>query len=200
MKKRITISESDLHRIIAEQVKQSLNELDWKTYMNAARKRQEQGKGARSQELEDWAQQQFQQKHQGAFDDVNYDGIAHPQEISGKTRSYRANVRRDGATTNMDYSHSGANSYDGNYKTFNNKSTSMSGYKYGQGLMHGWGGGYTVPNNSASNGQQVTQAANKAENDINTYYSGNARYVPGQGWANESIRRIVRESLRRFIR
>ena len=76
----------------------------------------------------------------------------------------------------------------------------MRGYKYGQGQMHGWDGEYTVPNNSASNGQQVTQAANKAENDINTYYSGNARYIPKQGWANESIRRIVRESLRRFIK
>ena len=119
MGRKVRISEQNLHKIIKESVEQYLTELNWKTYMNAARKRQEQGKNARSQELEDYAQQQFQQQHQGAFDDVNYDGVAHPQEISGKTRNYRANVRRDGATTNMDYSHSGANTYDGNYKTFN---------------------------------------------------------------------------------
>lgn len=199
MGKKVRISEQNLHNIIKESVKQCLTELDWKTYMNAARKRQEQGKGAQSQELENYAQQQFQQQHQGAFDDVNFDGVAHPQEISGKTRYYTADVRRDGATTNMNYTHSGANTYDGNYKTFNNASKTMRGYQNGQGQVHGFGGEYTVPNNAASNGEQVTQAANRAENDINTYYSGNAKYIPKQGWANESISRIIRESIRKVV-
>ena len=38
MKRTIRLTESDLHRIIKESVKQCLTELDWKTYMNAAKK------------------------------------------------------------------------------------------------------------------------------------------------------------------
>lgn len=42
-KKVIKLTESDLHNMIAEGVRQALNELDWKTYANAARKRKMQG-------------------------------------------------------------------------------------------------------------------------------------------------------------
>ena len=38
MKKVIRLTESDLHRVIKESVKQVMNELDWRTYDNAARK------------------------------------------------------------------------------------------------------------------------------------------------------------------
>ena len=38
MKKTIRLTESDLHRVIKESVKQCLTELDWKTYQNAAEK------------------------------------------------------------------------------------------------------------------------------------------------------------------
>ena len=39
MKKLIRLTESDLHRVIKESVKQCLTELDWRTYANAAKKR-----------------------------------------------------------------------------------------------------------------------------------------------------------------
>ena len=38
MKKTIRLTESDLHRVIKESVKQCLTELDWRTYANAAKK------------------------------------------------------------------------------------------------------------------------------------------------------------------
>ena len=37
-KKFIRLTESDLHKIIKESVSRVLNEMDWKTYMNASRK------------------------------------------------------------------------------------------------------------------------------------------------------------------
>ena len=40
---RIRLTESQLHKLIKESVKQVLSELDWKTYANAANKRQAQG-------------------------------------------------------------------------------------------------------------------------------------------------------------
>lgn len=43
MKRTIKLSESDLHRVIAESVRQCLTELDWKTYQNARRKANERG-------------------------------------------------------------------------------------------------------------------------------------------------------------
>lgn len=41
MKKTIRLSESDLHRVIKESVRQCLTELDWKTYASAADKARE---------------------------------------------------------------------------------------------------------------------------------------------------------------
>ena len=38
MKKRIRLTESDLHRIVNESVKSILTELDWRTYASAAMK------------------------------------------------------------------------------------------------------------------------------------------------------------------
>ena len=43
MKKIVRLTESDLHRIIKESVNNIITELDWKTYANAANKRQAQG-------------------------------------------------------------------------------------------------------------------------------------------------------------
>lgn len=42
MKQVIRLTESDLHRVIKESVRQVISELDWKTYVNAARKRSQQ--------------------------------------------------------------------------------------------------------------------------------------------------------------
>lgn len=41
MKKRVRLTESDLHRIVKESVNKVLTELDWKTYANAAKKSHE---------------------------------------------------------------------------------------------------------------------------------------------------------------
>lgn len=38
MKRRIRLTESDLHRIVKESVKRTLNEMEWPTYANAAMK------------------------------------------------------------------------------------------------------------------------------------------------------------------
>ena len=39
MKQTIKLKESELKRLIAESVKGVINELDWKTYQNAAKKK-----------------------------------------------------------------------------------------------------------------------------------------------------------------
>ncbi len=52
-KNRIRLTESQLHSIIKESVKQVLSELDWKTYANAANKRQAQGNWQSADSLRD---------------------------------------------------------------------------------------------------------------------------------------------------
>jgi hypothetical protein len=93
MRHKVRLTESKLHRIIKESVKAVLNELDWKTYMNAARKRKEQGDKIRdlyrkngwnapydtsydqkSGELEKYAQEVFQKKHGKDGHSHQYDG------------------------------------------------------------------------------------------------------------------------------
>jgi len=81
----IKLTESDLHKVIKESVNKVLTELDWKTYMNAARKRKQQADDRRvalhkefpnsmssirrnnlddmSDELEKHAEKSFQKKH-----------------------------------------------------------------------------------------------------------------------------------------
>ena len=44
MKQKIRLTESDLHRIIKESVKQVLSELDWRTYQSAAEKSMKQSR------------------------------------------------------------------------------------------------------------------------------------------------------------
>ena len=38
MKRRVRLTEGDLHRIVKESVNRILTELDWKTYASAAKK------------------------------------------------------------------------------------------------------------------------------------------------------------------
>ena len=47
MKRTFKLRESELKRMIAESVKGAINELDWKTYANAAKKAREQGRDSR---------------------------------------------------------------------------------------------------------------------------------------------------------
>lgn len=96
MKQRIRLTEGDLHRIVKESVNRILTELDWKTYINASRKRKKQADDARkaigkvfpnsiastkrneyddkSDELEKYAQKMFGMKHGKNGEDHNYEG------------------------------------------------------------------------------------------------------------------------------
>lgn len=64
MKNRIRLTESQLHRVIKESVKQVLSELDWKTYANAAKKRALQGNDDKAHALDDAATKSFNRKYE----------------------------------------------------------------------------------------------------------------------------------------
>ena len=75
MKQKIKLTESELHRIIKESVKQVLSELDWRTYQSAAEKSMKQSHNGdlspqerafnknRSYEFDNYADKKFRNKH-----------------------------------------------------------------------------------------------------------------------------------------
>ena len=75
MKQKIKLTESDLHRIIKESVKQVLSELDWRTYQSAAEKSMKQSHNGdlspqerafnknRSYYFDNYADKKFRNKH-----------------------------------------------------------------------------------------------------------------------------------------
>lgn len=97
MKRNIRLTESDLHAIVGESVRKVLSEMDWKTYINAARKRKSQADELRdsfrhgrnsyddkADELERHAQHMFGQKH--GKDGYPYQWVGSPDYKGRYTR------------------------------------------------------------------------------------------------------------------
>lgn len=104
--KIIRLSESDLHSVIMESVHSILNELDWKTYMNASRKRKGQADDMRSyiksvipgsqfkynnyddksDELEKYSGKVFNKQHGRDGKEYNYEGDS--SDYQGRSQKY----------------------------------------------------------------------------------------------------------------
>lgn len=70
-KNRVRLTESQLHRVINESVKQVLSELDWKTYANAARQRKNQGNVNNSKELKKASARAFNKQYPSINTTIN---------------------------------------------------------------------------------------------------------------------------------
>ena len=95
MKRTIKLRESELKRMIAESVKGAINELDWKTYANAAKKRLQQYRDTNDTEkwdkywdLQKAANQSFDDKYVGL---MKYDTLG--DKLKGKhSPKFDANI------------------------------------------------------------------------------------------------------------
>lgn len=198
-KKLIRLTESDLHKIVKESVNKILTELDWKTYMNAARARQTQGNGDKASNLEAYANNQFNRQH---FGDRDY-YFSHEDVSQGNDLSVNAGLT---ANANMnggymkderDYTSPlyGATMQTpwGNYreKIGRNKLAGGTVYhgfgkdyvKNGTGYamkMKGGGGDHSQMLNRVSN--DYKNKINSVGNDLDGYYNNKSKYVKGQGW------------------
>jgi hypothetical protein len=207
MKRRIRLTEGDLHRIVKESVSQVLTELDWKTYINAARKRQMQGKTDKSSNLADYAQQQFNRQHfngYGAYGVTDYGGNGTASAL------LRTGVGLENGTMH-DHREITAPFYDsyihqtpwGNYREPIGTSTKASADMWNVfGRTNGQTGHFShnriysdpeqaqrmsdlvskkqqwTDKNSADYGDKALSVAN----DLYGYYNGGTKYVPGKGW------------------
>lgn len=73
-----------VRRAVLEAAKQMVNELDWKTYMNAARKSQDQKDYKRRDKFEKAAVDSFQQKHGKNGHSFQYEGDDEPTSYRGR--------------------------------------------------------------------------------------------------------------------
>ena len=148
MKRTIKLRESELKRMITESVKGLINELDWKTYMNAAKKRSAQADEIRdmykdmgfmppydtsfdkkSDELEKYAQEVFQKK---------YGKDGHSHQYDGPYTSYMGRRTFDDSDSNAEIKAPTRRIkyYDGSFEDVRN-------YRYGQGTPYKHGGKIT---------------------------------------------------------
>lgn len=105
MKSTIKLTESELKGMIEESVKRVLSELDWKTYMNAARKRSKQGHSMKSHDLASYAKEKFNQQHGYEDDDsrVGWDDLTgvSRRDKNVFNRTYREFIDDDGKHKSM---------------------------------------------------------------------------------------------------
>jgi len=210
MKKAIRLTESDLHKIIKESVNSILTELDWKTYMNAARKRKEQGEVDRASDLETYAQDVFAKKHGKGGLDYNYEGDS-PSFKGRYTKGRHGQAMND-------------SDFDVKNPTINHGNWEERKYRFGKGIPymnHGelrddtydyrnsldpndvWDGetmrhhtmkydkdGEKYDSYLSSVGNEVSVSQDDdynarqdaMANDMRDYYAGKSKYTKGKGW------------------
>lgn len=189
MKRTIRLTESDLHRVIEESVRQYLTELDWKTYANAAKQADE-----RAMEIARKPENSRRSVHQYNDDDRG---------------EYEKNRKRS-----FDFANAAKKSFDDEYG-YDDGTTKISSdvdiiprlngvgaYENG-GIWHGdWDdisgeyNSWSEPNigarfygrkperffNSELSDKNARDAYDKAEDEMGKYYSGKSHYVKGKGW------------------
>ena len=195
---KIRLSESYLHRVIKESVKGVINELNWKTYMNAAKKAYD---SAENDDEEDRAWK-FADAAEKAF---NRDyGYIEPDD----------NLEYYGQKANQDVS--GAN-----FTPRGQYGVGMGSWTPLYAKMHSVrniGRGETNnsminPNSKMKPSNNTIDAYQRAEDELEKYAKGKYKYKKGKGWQNESIyhmrrtirltendlHRIVKESVNRIL-
>ena len=189
---RVRLTESQLHNVITESVKQVLSELDWKTYANAAKKASERGED-RAYDFADAATNALGRKYpnnretvpfvKGRFDPLvatNGSGYvdyidSFDRDADGVPNEYHAN--------NDYYDFDG---HDGFYRT--SYPNGKEFYTAVRDYVH-----HRTPTDFQKDYEGII-------GDMDDFYSGKTKYVKGNGWQkngglDESIRRAIRKVL-----
>ena len=164
MSKVIRLTESDLHNMI----KEAINELDWKTYMNAAKAREEQGNDKSSDKLMKHAQQQFNQKH-GLKNGLDNQGVMYNN--TGDNINFQVGLNQ-GVVKGRE-----GNENKSSYETYIADNHGMWNDRYGWTTHGGYGRG---------NSKEYYSQLDNASGDMKNYYSdyNKTPYIKGKGWAD----------------
>ena len=167
MKQTIRLNESDLHRMIKESVKEVLSELDWKTYTNAARKREEQGRYGDANRLRQAATDSLQNKYTRTTDANDFQSFGNGAHLN-------AYVDQDGGTIRDERF-----AYDGG-KNFGKNATET--HRFGNDGSYSKNFKGTADSSMSNRSQEYQNNLNSIGNDMQRYYRGQSKYTTGKGW------------------
>ena len=181
MKQTIRLTESELRKMISESVKGAINELDWKTYMNAAKKAYDSAENDdeedRAWKFADTAEKAFNRDYGYVEPDDNleYYGQKANQDISGANFTPRGQYGVGmGSWTPL-------------------KAQMHSVRNIGRGETNN---SMINPNSKMKPSKNTIDAYQRAEDEMEKYANGKYNYKKGKGWQlKESINRNVSKLL-----
>ena len=192
MKQTIKLTENDIRRMVME----AMNELDWKTYQNAA-------KSAHLKALDNYgnnpdfdvdnyneyltklgrfsraAEDAFNQEH--GYDNGRY-------HIGLRSDRHGSNVRTPSTQHFPYHDDSRIRTYD-RKNTFNWMGTKMEtpldlDYSFDRGLVPG----------------EVNDKYDAAKQELEDYKTGKSRYEKGKGWTKDELEEAVTRSIRKYLK
>lgn len=196
MKKLIRLTEGDLHRIVEGSVRRALNELDWKTYMNAAKKSYDRWKNDndddeaadRADDFTYAAKDSFMKKHnidkrpdrarfKANFAYPSYDDNDYEPKVTGDlTDWYTQDAERSWPNRRQ------------SFVNYHSDPDIRRGVKFDDEWPRKGQDGFDVPTTRTTlNNRDYADSEDflgNAYNDINHYNTGKSRYVKGKGWTN----------------
>lgn len=189
-RKTIRLTESDISRMIME----AMNELDWKTYANAAKKRFDQldddsvegtwnDKFHKAYNLEKAANSAFDNEYIG---DMKYDTLG--DKLKGKHSPTFNGYMQLGNKDRMPY---------GTINGYNKSGGKI--FSTDKGVYHSNGGGLTTPGKFFKN-KEVADAYSKANDELWDYDKGNYRYEKGKGWTKDELEEAITRAIRKYLK
>lgn len=211
------LTESQFNNIIRESVRKILSELDWKTNMNASRKRKAQADDLRAEYQKDFPNSSLANKR-NAYDDMadelekhaqnrfknshNDPSLTHGSERDGWWNGEKAHIthtrkgngipyREYGRVTDETFDDALGDGFTGDNHRKHTTHINADGAKYDPNLS-------TVGNEiSYSKNQKYNDAIDAMTNDMADYYTGKSHYTKGKGWnIDEAISKAIRKSLK----
>ena len=160
MKQTIRLTESKLRGMINEAVNEALNEMNWKTYMAAAKKDWENGNEERAERFADAAKDAFSKEfgHDEFDDELEYYGEKAHQNVKGVNFTPRGNyeVGTGSWTPHVGRWHSAYNP------------------KYNAEISN--------PYSTMKPSKKTLDAYNRAKDELQKHADGKYKYQKGKGW------------------
>ena len=195
-KNTIKLNESQLRKMI----KESLNELDWKTYANAAKKAQEwrnenpfKYDRNRGIHFDSAAQKRFNQQHGienlpdygGERGNINFNSFHGEPEISG--------------SRNHDFG-DGGGPFDLKHNVYHMSKKYGKDGSYGRTRM--WDHPHETTPEDFYDDEEMAKKFRDAEQDVDDFKNGNYEYTPDKGWhlKESRLNKIIKESIKKVMK
>jgi len=214
MKKVVRLTENDIRRMVME----TMNELDWKTYANAAKKRRENGDSA--WKLEDYAVKKLNDKYPhnstiDRFDDKTF-GVA-TQKYTDFMPWLDIDFGKGGIKSNTSFDvWPGEDRPSGpgqiSYNAYHDKLFTKDGIEDREGMAshdtHGHdryfddniGTNHYEPTNKNMKKSSSEWDYDKMSKDMGDYFTGKSKYEKGKGWTKDELDEVISRAICKYLK